>query len=182
MKEKLPTELNSVDEIIEIWKSNRKEAIDHLTILTDDELKSRPEGKWSLSEVGEHLYISQWNVARMIPAVITSKIGFPVGEQNDLDFRRIRIGLAKPTGFKNPENFSPLNNYSLIELLPLLEKAMKKLEENLSGKSKSELEVRGVEHPAFGPLNLFNFLWVMSLHEGLHSYAIKDRANKLKGK
>jgi hypothetical protein len=182
MKEKLPTELNSAEEILQIWKTNRKEATDHLTLLNDDELKARPEGKWSISEVGEHLYISQWNVARMIPAVLSSKIGFDVGEQKDLDFRRMRIGLAKPTGFKNPENFSPLNNYSLSELNPLLEKSMKKLEENLIGKTKSELEVRGVEHPAFGPLNLFNFLWVMSLHEGLHSFAIKDRVNKIKGK
>ncbi|NBU98775.1 MAG: hypothetical protein EBS19_11300 [Spirochaetia bacterium] len=76
---------------------------------------------------------------------------------------------------------SPLNNYSLSELTPLLEKSMKKLEENLSGKTKTELEVRGVEHPAFGLLNLFNFLWVMSLHEGLHSFAIKERVKKIKG-
>jgi len=181
MKEKLPTELSSSEEILEIWRANRKEANDYLTLLNDDELKMRPEGKWSISEVGEHLYISQWNVARMIPAVLSAKIGFEVGQQNDLDFRRMRIGLAKPTGFKNPEKMSPLNNYSLSELTPLLEKSMKKLEENLSGKTKTELEVRGVEHPAFGLLNLFNFLWVMSLHEGLHSFAIKERVKKIKG-
>lgn len=181
MKTKLPPEIDSIEEILDIWKSNRKIALEFLGSVSEIELKQRPENGWSLSEVGEHLYLTQWNVARMIPGLLAGKFGSPTGEQTDLDFRKMRIGLSRPTGFKNPENLSPLQNYTLMELTPLLEKSENKLIEGLRDKKKIELQKRGVEHPAFGLLNLFNFLWVMALHEGLHANAIKTRVSRIKG-
>ena len=181
MKPKLPTEIETIDEIIEIWKANRQEALKFLESISDSDLRNRPQGGWSLSEVGEHLYMTQWNIARVISPVIGGKIGTPTGEQMDLDFRKMRIGLARPNGFKNPENLSPLNNYPLGDLIPLLNKSEKKLVESTQGKTKQELQKRGLEHPAFGLLNLFNFIWVMALHEGLHTYAIKERVSRIKG-
>ncbi len=181
MKTKLPPEIDSIEEILDIWKSNRKIALEFLGSVSDVEIKQRPENGWSLSEIGEHLYLTQWSVARMIPGVLAGKIGSPTEEQIDLDFRKMRIGLSRPTGFKNPENLTPLQNYSLKELIPLLEKSESKLNEGLREKSKTELQKRGVEHPAFGLLNLFNFLWVMALHEGLHANAIKSKVSRIKG-
>jgi hypothetical protein len=180
MKTKLPPEIDSIDEILGIWKANREMALESLESVTPSELTMRPEGGWSLSEVGEHLYMTQWNVGRMIPGLLAGKFGSPTGEQLDLDFRKMRVGLARPTGFKNPENLAPLHNYSLEDLRPLLEKSEKKLFEAVQGKPKADLQKRGVEHPAFGLLNLFNFLWVMALHEGLHAFAIKERVSRLK--
>ena len=182
MKTKIPTEIENIDEIVELWKSNRLTTLEYLQKVSEEELLKRPEGGWSLSEVGEHLYLTQLNIARMIPVALGGKVGFPSQAQNDLDFRKIRVGLSRPTGFKNPENLSPLNNYPLSELLSRLTDAEKKLINNLKDKTKGDLEKRGVEHPAFGPLNLFNFLWVMSLHEGLHAYAIKQRVVQILGK
>lgn len=179
MKAKLPPEIDSIEEILEIWKTNRAEVLENLQSVSEENLVRRPGGGWSLSEVGEHLYLTQNNIARVIPAVLSGKIGAMVGKQEDLDFRKMRLGLARPTGFKNPENLSPLQNYPLSELKSLLQKSEAKLIENLSGKSKAELEVRGMEHPAFGLLNLFNFIWVMALHEGLHGYAIKQKVLNL---
>lgn len=181
MSVKLPTELNTAEEILQIWKENRKTVLENLDSINEETLLTRPDGGWSLSEVAEHLYLTQLNIARVLPAVLSGKVGSPVGKQEDLDFRKMRIGLARPTGFKNPENLSPLKNYPRTELYSLLDKSDKKLTENLRGKTKPELEVRGLEHPAFGLLNLFNFLWVMALHEGLHSYAIRQRVSQIRG-
>jgi uncharacterized damage-inducible protein DinB len=176
----LPTELNSSQELEALWKGYRQEVLECINKTPDDKFLARPEsGGWSISEIGEHIYLSQWNIVRAIPAILAGKFGVETDEQLDKNYREMRAGLGKPRGFKNPESVSPLSNYSKSQLLPLLEKSEKKLEDGLKSRTKADLQKRGLEHPAFGILNMFNFLWVMSLHENLHLYSLKDKTAKL---
>ncbi|MCB1141344.1 MAG: DinB family protein [Leptospiraceae bacterium] len=176
MKKKTPTEMAHPDEIVEIWQTNRKQILEILDSISDEDLLKEPEGGgWSISEVLEHIYLSQWNIVRSVPVVLNKKFGMDTDEQPDLDYRKMAIGLSRPSGFKNPEVVAPLNKFKKDELKALLEKSEKKMLDVLKNKTKEDLTKRGMEHPAFGTLNLFNYLWVMSLHEGLHLYAIKKR-------
>lgn len=76
MKTKIPTEIENIDEIVELWKSNRLTTLEYLQKVSEEELLKRPEGGWSLSEVGEHLYLTQLNIARMIPVALGVKLVF----------------------------------------------------------------------------------------------------------
>jgi len=175
MNLKLATELNSPQEILEMWKGFRLEVLDLLGKISQEKLLERPPGRWSLSEVAEHLYLSQWNLARPIPIVLAGKFGQDTDDQKDLDYVKIRDSFYRPTGVKNPDTLQPLNNYPYEKLVEILNKSEKKLEEALQGKSKTELQKRGMQHPILGILNLFNFTWVMCLHEYSHLIAIRER-------
>lgn len=175
MELKLATELHSPLEILELWKSFRKEVLDLLKNIPEEKLLERPTGRWSLSEVAEHLYLSQWNIARPIPIVLAGKFGEDTDEQPSLEYERIRDSFYKPTGVKNPDTVQPLNNYQYDKLVEILKKSEQKLEDALKGRTKAELQKRGMPHPILGVLNLFNFLWVMCLHEHSHLAAIRQR-------
>jgi hypothetical protein len=178
MELKLANEFDSPSGILELWKGFRKEVIELLQNVSEESLCFRPEGRWSLSEVAEHLYLSQLNVARPVPIVLAGKFGQDTDEQPDLQYQKIRDTFYKPTGVKNPTAVAPLNNYKFSELLPFLQKSEKKLEDALKGKTKTELQKRGMPHPILGVLNLFNFIWVMALHEHSHLVAIRERVKK----
>lgn len=179
---KIAPEYESSKEVMDLWKGFRKEVIDCLRDVPTDELIKSPEGIWSLSEVAEHLYITQWNIARSVPTVMSGR-GNSVfnGYTKEPDYRMIRLSLSKPSGVKNPDSVAPLNKYSFAELLPLLNKAESKLEDSTNKYSKADLMKYKMEHPYFGDLHLFDFLWVMSWHEHSHLYAIKKRTKELRG-
>ncbi len=179
MQLKLPTEFQSPKEIVSMWNEFRNEVKTLLSSITEKQLLEKPTGRWSLSEVGEHLYLSQMNLARSIPIVLVGKFGESTNEQRDLDYEKIQSYFLKPSGVKNPDSVTPLNQYLQKELFDLLDKSQKKLEDVTKNRTKEELQKRGMEHPYFGVLNLFNFLWVMGLHEYSHLVAIRTRISSL---
>ncbi|MCB1178846.1 MAG: DinB family protein, partial [Leptospiraceae bacterium] len=169
----LAKDMKSPQEIVELWKAIRIETISWLNKVPDDKFQERPTNRWSISEVAEHLYLSQWTTARPLPIILAGKFGEDVGPQPNLEYEKIRETFSKPSGVKNPEVVNPLNNYSKEEIFALLEKSEKKMEDALKGKKREDLEKRGIPHPFFGLLNNFNFFWVMALHEYSHLVAIK---------
>lgn len=142
----------------------------------DEFTKSPEEGRWSISEVGEHLYITEWNIARSVPIIMSGRgNALFAGYTKEPDYRMIKVTLMKPSGVKNPPSVSPLHKYSFEELLPLLNKAESKLEESINKYSKEELMKYKMEHPYFGDLHIFDFIWVMGMHENSHLAALKKR-------
>jgi len=175
---KTALEYETPNEIFQFWKKVRKEVVDCLKKTPQAEFtKSPATGRWSISEIAEHLYLTQFNIARMMPIVMSKKIGDELDEQANLQYEKIRDSFLKPTGIKNPENVSPLNKYSLEEVLELLEKSEKKIESSVQKFSKSDLQKRGFDHPILGPLNIFNWLWVLALHEHSHLVALQERTS-----
>jgi hypothetical protein len=179
MEIKIAKDMKSPMEIAELWKHFRLETVELLKKVPADKFRERPENRWSIAELGEHLYLSQWTVARPLPIILVGKVGENVGSQPDLDYVKIKSYFSAPSGVKNPEAVQPLNNYTLEELLPLLKKSEDKLWEVLEGKTKEDLEKRGLKHPYFGLLNMFNFSWVMCLHEYSHIVALRERVAAL---
>lgn len=176
MEIKTAPEYKTIDEILTLWKYFREDVKICLNKTPDSVFTTVPEpGRWSISEVGEHLYLTQWNIARTAPIILGKKFGSDTDEQANLDYEKMLKYFFKPTGVKNPESVAPLSKYGKQELFDLLDKAEKKLDTVLKGKEKADLQKRGLEHPYFGLLNLFNFIWVMALHENSHLVALKER-------
>lgn len=176
MELKTAEEFKSTEELFEYWKSFRAEVKEVLKRIPADKFTISPPGRWSISEVAEHLYLTQYNISRTIPIVYAGKFGFETDEQKFLHYEKIRDYFFRPSGVKNPDAVAPLNKYSLEQILLLLDEAELKMEKSLKNKEKSALQKRGFTHPYFGILNLFNFLWVMSLHEHSHLVALKERS------
>lgn len=174
---KYPTECSDSKEVFSMWKNFRKEVIECLKKTPADQFTISPEeGRWSISEVGEHLYITQWNIARAVPIILSGRGNALFGGYTkEPDYRMIKITLMKPSGVKHPPAVAPLSKYSFEELLPLLNKAESKLEDTLLKHTKEELMKYKMEHPYFGDLHIFDFIWVMGMHENSHLSALKSR-------
>lgn len=174
---KLPTECDTPVEVFSMWKHFRKEVIECLKKTPAPEFtKSPEEGRWSISEVGEHLYLTQWNIARAIPVILSGRgNALFTGYTTEPNYRMIKVTLMKPTGVKHPPAVAPLSKYSFEELLPLLNKSEAKLEETILKNTKEKLMKYKMEHPYFGDLHLFDFIWVMGMHENSHLAALKKR-------
>ncbi|MBE7413533.1 MAG: DinB family protein [Leptospiraceae bacterium] len=173
---KTASEYKTPNEVFEFWKQVREEVITCFKKTPQENFTENPTpDKWSVSEIAEHLYLSQFNLARMIPVVMSRKFGNDMDEQPNLQYEKIRDGFLKPSGIKNPDTVNPLNKYPLNEVLKLLQKSEEKIGSSIKNFSKSDLQKRGFEHPILGPLNLFNWFWVMSLHEYSHLVALKEK-------
>ena len=173
----LPSEYNSPKEIMELWKHFRQLVLNSIKNVPNDKFIEVPEpNRWSLSEVVEHLYITQKSLSRTFPIVMAKKFGIDfTGYEVEHNFKLIRRSLMKPTKVKNPPSVSPLNKYSYEELLPLLNESESKMIEFTNKWQKEDLLKRAMEHPIFGNLNLFDYLWVMTMHERSHLTALEER-------
>ena len=176
MKAKLAPEYSDPKELLELWKSYRKEILECIQITPDSEFTTTPKlGGWSISEIAEHLYLTQRTIALGIKGVLSGKFGFDCDSQPNLSYREIRASLSKPRGVKNPDSLTPLSKYSKLEAIEKLNKSEELLEKVVAGFKKEDLVKRGMTHMIFGDLNLFNFIWTMPLHENYHLYAMKQK-------
>lgn len=176
MKILLPTEYQNPKELLELWSQIRNQTLDAFSQISESDFVKIPkENRWTLSQVGEHLYLTQASVAKTIPIVLAKKFGEDMDAQEFLDYAQIKVQLSQPMGVKNPEIVEPKNHYSQSEIISLLAQSHSKLTAVSQNRTKGELQSRGLKHPFFGMLNLFNWIWVMALHENSHLSAIHER-------
>jgi len=168
-----PPEIKSTEEILAVWKANRDELVDFMRKLSEDRFMTKPpQGGWSASEIAEHLYLTQFNLARSIPIVLAGKFGKDQSSLEELKYDAVFAFVSQPRGAKNPIEVGPKGGMNLESALASLEKAMQKLEKNVEGKSVDQLRARGMDHPFFGPISIFDWLWVMTNHEYGHANAL----------
>lgn len=171
-----PPEIKDAKELMNIWTEYRKEVFQILqNIPSENFATTPPEGGWSASEIAEHLYLVELSLARSIPIVLAKKFGVDSSECPPPDYRKILLLMAKPRKAKNPENTTPLSKYDLETAITNLSKSHEKLIKNSVIHAKSDLSSRGMEHPFWGNITLFDWLWVMGMHENSHLYALRKK-------
>lgn len=168
-----PDQAKSHIEFLDAWKENRAELIAHIEPMSDARFLEKPAKGWSASEIAEHLYLVQWNLARSIPVVLGGKFGFDrSGLKEDLRYETLFKLVSKPRGAKNPEDVGPSGTMDKNTALASLAKAMERLEKNTKDRTVEEMKSRGMAHPFFGPISMYDWLWVMSNHEYSHISAL----------
>lgn len=173
----LPPVVQSVDEIASVWKENRTDLVRLLAGIPEEDFQTRPpSGGWSPSEVAEHLYLSQNNLARSIPIVMAGKFGKDRSEFNENPpYDKIFNMVSKARGVKNPVEVGPKGGMDKVTTLSSLEKSEQKLFKGTSGQSVESLRSRGMDHPFFGPISMLDWIWVMTNHEFAHINALKEK-------
>lgn len=163
---------------VQSWKEMRKEVMEILSSIQERDFHSAADRGWNAAEIAEHLYKTQWNLARMIPVILSGKIGLDKDHVQKVDYSKTYEHIAKAKGHKNPESVAPSNTLSKEETISSLDKAMEKLEKNLTGVEMDALRARGVDHPLLGPLSLADWLWALILHEQAHLIVMKEKYKK----
>lgn len=170
-----PPEIKSLQEIVGVWKSNRDEIVNFMQRMSPERFLAKPRQGWSATEIAEHLYLSQWNLARAIPVVLGGKAGQDKSELKEPVYETIFEFLIKPRGAKNPESVGPGGSMDQATAFAAMSKAMERLEKNIADKTVDQMSSRGMEHPFFGPISLTAWLWVMTNHEYGHAMVLFEK-------
>ncbi|MCB1169423.1 MAG: DinB family protein [Leptospiraceae bacterium] len=171
-----PSQMNNPGELLDQWKDFRTQVVDYLKSIPESEFNAAPgEGGWSPSQIAEHLYLTQWNMARAVPAIVAGKVGLSADECATLDYDAYEDQIMQTGNAEAPEIVLPKENWDLATCLENLQKAMDKTEKAISGKTTEQLESRGIPHAIFGGVNLMDWMWIQAYHELRHLNALKRK-------
>ncbi len=171
-----PSQVKTPQEMLDQWKKFRSQVTEYLKSIPESEYAAQPQaGGWSPSQIAEHLYLTQWSMARAVPAILGGKIGLPAEDCQKLDYDTYESDILKTGNAEAPDVVVPKESWDLSTSLEQLDKAMEKTEKVITGKSKEDLEKRGIPHAIFGGVNLMDWMWIQAYHEIRHLNALKRK-------
>ncbi len=176
-------EFHTVSEILAAIDDTRSKLVSKVVVLTDDHanFQSAPE-KWSAAYLVEHLAKTEESLLRVIEKLLakaeaenipaTGRIEPPVSFPE-------HVVKASGQKFTAPEFIKPEGTTSVSESLARLEKSRLALRDLQPRLEKVDSSNAVYPHPAFGPLNLYQWLAFIGLHEGRHLRQIADNLDAL---
>jgi len=169
-----PDRANDPSVYIDAWQEVRQELLRFFESIPDADFAQKPrDGSWSAADIGEHLYLTQFSFARIMPVVLSGKVGQDMGARS-VDYDAVYEKIMHVPGMKNPEQVTPSGAWDKQKTLDSLNQAMDRMIKNLRGKTADRLRSRGLEH-ALGEINLLEWLWVLALHEVAHLEKMKKK-------
>lgn len=171
-----PSQMNSPQELLEQWKDFRNQVVEYLQTIPEAEYRAAPaEGGWSPSQIAEHLYLTQWSMARVLPAVIAGKVGLSAEDCAQIDYDEYEAQILQTGNAEAPDMVMPREDWDLPTSIENLHHAMDKTEKALQGKSMEQLENRGIPHAIFGGVTLKDWIWIQAYHELRHLQALQRK-------
>lgn len=175
---KKPNEITSINEYIHTWSLIRNELNQTLNQIKDNIFIEKPDHGWSASEIGEHLYLSQYLFAIFIPKVLSGSKGYSKDALNPINYDELYNVLSKPfSGIKNPDAVTPKNQWDKTTVLEHLHKSMDILIKNLKDQDINLLKNRGMMHGIFGPISILDYTYNLIIHELGHLKSLKVKYN-----
>ena len=163
---------SSVADIYRDINETRRRLVERVETLAEaQQTARRSEGAWTVAEIVEHLSITE----RRLLGVMTQMAG--AGEPTAADggpaaFRPFSldeyIARAKDQKFEAPEFIRPTGKAPLADSLARLRESRAELERLRPGFERADLSAKLYPHPAFGPLNAYQWLAFIGIHERRH--------------
>lgn len=175
-----PNQVKDAAELTSVWQDIRQKTLQLFDSLTEESFSAKPaDGSWSAADIAEHLYLTQFSYARMLPVVLGGKFGIDLEERPaDYDYEDIHNSSSKTQGLKNPEQVAPTGTWDRKKSRESLDKAMETMLKKLEGKTVAQLRTRGLEHPMGGLVNMLEWMWILVLHENAHLETLKQKTGK----
>lgn len=145
--------------------------IEEIKSLNFDQLNTKPApNKWSISQICDHLYLTEQVVAKAIEYGVKGK------DYELVAPKPIHILSDRTQNFDSPEITQPTEDpFEVDTLLNLLVNSRETLLNLLrSIDDPSSLTKKAANHPAFGELSLNQWIDLLYLHEQRHIEQIKE--------
>jgi DinB superfamily len=165
------TTYNSVAEIYEAIDGTRARLVGAVENLTAEQQSFRPSpDRWTVAEIIEHLSITERRVARMLGALVT-KLEPEAAREEGSAFAPVSVAefveRARAEKYAAPEEIRPKGAPLPDSLASLADsraavRALRPRVERLDGTRAH------FPHPAWGPLDLYQWLAFLGLHEHRH--------------
>ena len=163
---------NSIAEIFASIDETRTKLAETVSNLSENELNFRPAADaWTIAELVEHVAKTEASIVPLFFKLLKSAEAEAAPSDGTIN---PPISLvehhekARTTRFQAPEMIRPAGAASLAESLAQLSESRATIRGLRSRLEAVDLSNTAFPHPAFGKLNLYQWLAFIGLHEGRH--------------
>ncbi|MGE7183158.1 DinB family protein [Peribacillus sp. NPDC006672] len=153
----------------------REELLIAVSGLSDEQLNAHPEeGRWSIIQVLDHLYLMERALTRKIADKLKSDESItPVDKPIELTLNR-EVKVQAPPFVLPSEAFQTLS-----EVKDKLSESRKAFIQVVNHAKLNDLEQKSFPHPLFKELSLKQWITFVGLHEKRHLMQIEELKSKL---
>ena len=147
--------------------------------------EARPtEEAWSVAEILEHLMIVERGVAKLVALKLGEMQALPdppreAPDDVPVDVAKLRKLADRSTRLPAPERVLPRGELSAEEALSALLLSRAALLDQLNAADGYALSTASHPHPFFGPLDVYEWVYMIGGHELRHMAQIRDVAAQL---
>ncbi|HET7579396.1 MAG TPA: DinB family protein [Bacillales bacterium] len=144
--------------------------------LTDEQLNARvEEGRWTIAQVLDHLYLMERRVTEQTSKVLRDEDNEPASRKKPIENTLDRnFKVEAPTPVQPSEDFLSRN-----EITGKLYGSREQLLALVNGTDQALLTEKSARHPAFGTMDLAQWIEFVGLHERRHLQQIEELKGKL---
>ncbi|MBD0325302.1 MAG: DinB family protein [Pyrinomonadaceae bacterium] len=165
---------HSVAEIFDSIDETRNRLKTRLDGLTAEQENFRPaSGGWSIAEIVEHLAILEGRLLGLMTVMVNKAekagLGRDAGNSqfNPVSLEQV-VERSRKEKYVAPETAQPQGGVSVHDSLERLRQSRTSLRELRPRFEATDLSDARYPHPAFGPLNLYQWLVMIGVHEERH--------------
>ena len=161
---------NNIDEIFNALATTRRHIYEQVEGLSDEEAKARPApDTWSVAEIVEHLSMSEGRMLALLGNLLQQEAAVAANAGSSATSISIQVMTERATErFTAPSFLEPTGGVPLSQSLAKLRDsraALLALRPRVEARDYSHVTY---PHPAFGPLNLYQWLAAVEFHECKH--------------
>jgi hypothetical protein len=161
---------NNIDEIFAALATTRRHIYELAEGLSDEQAKARPAPDvWSVAEIIEHLGMSEARMLALLGRLLEQEAAVAANAGASTTSISIQVMTERATEkFTAPSFLEPTGGAPLSESLAKLREsraALLALRPRIEARDYSHVTY---PHPAFGPLNLYQWLAAVEFHECKH--------------
>jgi len=164
----------SVPQIFETIDATRDRIYKRAESLSDDELKARPHPEsWSVAEIIEHLTLIEGRLLGMMKMMLVKAEGAssasnaaPI-EMKPFSLEQF-VERARREKYSSPESAHPSGKEALPDILARMRQTREELHRLKPRIEATDLSAFVYPHPVFGPLNFYQWLAFIGIHEERH--------------
>ncbi|MDT5061872.1 MAG: hypothetical protein QOH63_2331 [Acidobacteriota bacterium] len=170
----------SVAHIFETIDETRERLYQRVEGLTDEQANAHPsENAWSVTDIMEHLTIMEDRLARMMKVMLAKAEGASTKSNGGaIEIKPFSldqlIERSQAEKYVAPEAVRPSGTLHLTDLLARMRVSREELRALQPRIEATDLSAFTYPHPAFGPLNFYQWLALIGLHEQRHLNQIES--------
>jgi hypothetical protein len=164
---------HSVAEIFDSIDETRARLKERLAGLNTAQENFRPGGGWSIAEIVEHLAILEGRLLGLMTVMVSKaeKSGLQRSAENS-HFNPVSLQQfaerSQKEKYNAPEAAQPQGGVSIKDSLERLQQSRASLRDLQPRFEATDLSSARYPHPAFGPLDLYQWLLMIGFHEARH--------------
>ena len=163
----------SVAQIYEAIDETREKFYQRVEGLSEEQAGARPSADaWSVAEIAEHLALTERGLLRLVKGILAQVEAAGGDGEGASPMRPFsldpHVERARTEKYVSPEMTRPKGEARLADSLARLRHSREEMRALRPRIEAADLNATSYPHPAFGPLNVYEWLAFIGIHEARH--------------